>query len=143
MVWNEALINPVMRTRWVVIFSGDHEVGNHVMPCKHLVSPLLLVNKESRCHALKFFDIKLAVHHVGQLDSNSPRVKELEKFDKYARKVLWMTDEEYDAYLDGVDSPGFEKDFPELHYRDWASDELVREVEDLIEEGTSVESGKS
>lgn len=157
MIWKAALLNPRERTRWVVIYSGEDAIKKHVMPCKHLISPLLLANTESRQHARDFFHLRLPVHRVGQLDLG--KVEHLEDFDDYLWEVLEMDDGEYNEYMHGEDyypeedpcpmvepldddfsesmsrlgSRWYYGDpFPALHHKDYMSCRLREEVEDLI-----------
>ncbi|ROV88262.1 hypothetical protein VSDG_09021 [Cytospora chrysosperma] len=57
MIWNEALLGE--RNSRTVILQDDR-----VMPLKHLISPLLSVNYESRTCAQAFYNVKLDVYAV-------------------------------------------------------------------------------
>lgn len=75
MIWKAALLNPLQRTRWVVIYTSnidsstldDENPRKYIMLCKHLISPLLSVNTESRKQARNFFHLQLPVHRIGQV----------------------------------------------------------------------------
>lgn len=73
MIWNEALLGE--RNTRTVILQDDR-----VMPLKHLISPLLSVNYESRTCAQAFYDVKLDVYAVPKvqldfMDSIFPDMK--------------------------------------------------------------------
>ncbi|KAI1415528.1 hypothetical protein F5Y13DRAFT_207238 [Hypoxylon sp. FL1857] len=55
-IWEEALLEESSE-RLVILDYLTHKV----IPFKSLVSPMLIANRESRCLALKFFDLKLIV----------------------------------------------------------------------------------
>ncbi|KAI1776679.1 hypothetical protein F4818DRAFT_440078 [Hypoxylon cercidicola] len=67
LVWNRALLEEASTGR-IVFFDLD---SSRVIPTKHLVSPMLTLNRESRYCALKFYSMKLTVARVPKtLDGN-------------------------------------------------------------------------
>lgn len=152
-IWQEALLKPEKRTRVVVLYVGfsGHGKGKHVMPCKHLISPLLVVNNESRKHALKFYHVKLPVYRVGQVDLRHIQVEDpdLGDFKAYKRNILHIHDDDWFEYQESKmqrlhstsfnnynskDYPGdeYDDDFVKKHYKDYVHTELRDIVFDPI-----------
>lgn len=75
-IWEQTMIE-ARPSRRILIYK------RRVMPFKHLVSPLLLVNHESRTCARAFYNVKLAVHPVPPVTRD--QIKHLDKQDQWSR----------------------------------------------------------
>lgn len=106
-IWEQAMIE-ARPNRRILIYK------RRVVPFKHLVSPLLLVNHESRTCARDFYNVKLDVHAVPPITWD--QVKHLNKQEQWGRieGSEWAVDGVIHGYTDERVRSGFQRERMDL-----------------------------
>lgn len=123
-IWKEALNDPTSSRHIVICQPRVLPRPNRVLPRqirvipgRHLVHPLLLVNKESRYLARQFYNLKLPVYRIGEL--NNKMVESLKR-SHLSVNEHWIHDKV------------FSQSYRELHLSAYLYDKLKIKAHDLV-----------